>query len=233
MGLQRLKESLRFWWRYLGALLLVTLPFSIAGEAVQWVLGPVVTETDAGATLNAVTLLPFLALKPLAEGALIGQLAAIQAGQPRSLAACLQFSIRVAPVLFPIYLLLALAVGMGWMLLVLPGIWIYARCCMAPLLAALENTPVGDSFRTAWQRSHTLQWELFGALCLMAVVVILGAAATTALLEALLGNTPWSRLLGSIVAGVLSALINVLVFRYYVLTRPPTLSIVPDSNHTH
>lgn len=233
MGLQRLSESLRFWWRYLGALLLVTLPFSIAGEAIQWVLGPVMIDADDGPALNAVTLLPFLALKPLAEGALIGQLAAIQGGQPRSLAECLWFSIRVAPVLFPIYLLLALAVGMGWMILVLPGIWIYARCCMAPLHAALENTGVSDSFRTAWHRSNALQWEMFGALCLMAVMIILGATTVTALLEALLGDTSWSRVLASVLAGILSALINVLVFRYYVLTRPPTRSAVPEGVNTH
>lgn len=217
---QRITESLRFWWTYLGALFLVTLPFSVAGEAVQWLLGPLTLTENDQIQLNIAALLPFIALKPLAEGALIAQLSAIESGKPKSLSYCLGFALALAPVLYAIYGILLLLVGVGWMAFILPGIWLYARFCLAPWIATLEGVPVMNSLQISLLRTRETQWVIFATLCLLGMLALLAATGVAAFMIQLLGENEVSRLLVAIITGLFGCLINVLVFRFYGLTRP-------------
>ena len=219
---QRITETLRFWWTYLGALFLVTLPFSVAGEAIQWLLGPLTLSENDQIQLNIAALLPFIALKPLAEGALIAQLSSIEGGKPRNLGYCLGFALTMAPVLYAVYGILMLVVGVGWMAFILPGIWLYARFCLAPWIATLEGVPVINSLQLSLLRTRESQWVIFATLCLVGMLAILAATGVASVFTQLLGENEASRLLAAVMTGLFGCLINVLVFRFYGLTRPLT-----------
>lgn len=217
---QRINESLRFWWGNLGALLLVTLPFALAGEGLQWAFGPIISGSAEQPTVNGAGAVAYLSLRPFAEGAIIAQLAAIQAGRARGLGDCLLFSLRMAPVLFIVYALIAVAVAMGWMAFILPGLWLYARLCLAPYIATLENRPITEAFRATLARTREMQWQILGSICLLGILLMFILLGIGGLLAGLLGDHAGTALVLAVITGLFGALINVLVFRFYVLSLP-------------
>lgn len=220
----RLQEALRFWWNHLGPLLVITAPFALIGEIMALWQGPALKVNEEGQLqgITAITLTTLVLLQPFAEGALIARLDSIHRGVARSLGDCVLVGIRAAPFLLAAYALMGLGVYGGLLLLILPGVWVYVRLCLAPFLITLEGRgPVAalqESFlRTAGPR----QWTLLLALLLLALLVfsalnLLGAGIAAATAEHPAGNV----LLGLITA-LAGALISVLVFRFYVLSLPP------------
>ena len=134
MIFQRIKESLYFWWRHLAALFLISAPFALLGEASQWVLGPfLVTDANGQPSgLNLASILALLLIRPIAEGALIAQLASIQSGRWRGLLACTLPALALYPLLLGTYFIIASGVVLGWMALFFPALWVYARLSFAP-----------------------------------------------------------------------------------------------------
>ncbi|QJX02777.1 hypothetical protein HML84_16465 [Alcanivorax sp. IO_7] len=63
---QRLKESLYFWRRHLAALFLVSAPFTLLGEALQWTIGPVIVNGADGKVVgfNALSMSLLLLIRP-------------------------------------------------------------------------------------------------------------------------------------------------------------------------
>lgn len=219
----RIQESLRFWWRHLGPLFLVTVPFSLITEAVSWWRGPIfVIHDNTLQGINIVTALLTLAVHPFAQGALIAQLAAIQSGRPRGLGDCLLFSLRMAPVLVVIYLFIAMAMYAGLLLLILPGLWLYGRFCLAPLVATLESRAPPEALRESLMRTRTVQWQLLAALVLLWLMVLSAVNIFGAAILSLLGDNAGSQMILTLVADMGAALVGVLIFRFYVLSRPDT-----------
>lgn len=219
---QRILESLRFWWRNLAALLLVTAPFAIAGELLQWWLGPALEEAgDQQVRVNAAGALAILALRPFLEGAVIGQLAAIQSGQARNLRDCLLFSLRVAPWLVPVYLLVLSLSYAGLLLFILPGIWIYSRLCLAPFITSLERLPPMDALRQSVERTRgNQQWVIFLTIAMAGIMVLFALMLSATLLQQVAGENQTTGMILAIITALAGALISVLVFRFHVLNAP-------------
>ncbi len=219
---QRILESLRFWWRNLAALLLVTAPFAIAGEFVQWWLGPALEETDEQQiAVNAAGALALLALRPFLEGAVIGQLSAIQSGRARGLGDCLLFSLRVAPWLVPVYLLVLSLSYAGLLLFILPGVWIYSRLCLAPFITCLEGRAPLDALRQSVERTRgNQQWIIFVTVAMTGIMVLFALLLCASLLQQTVGDNQTTGVLLAILTALGGALISVLVFRFHVLSAP-------------
>ena len=101
-----------------------------------------------------------------------------------------------------------------------PGVWLYARLCQAPFIAVLENRTPLQSLQQAFVRSATDQWQMLAAITLifMLIVVIVLFAAT--LVTGLLGTSTLSSLILGGITGLVTCLLNVIVFRYYGLLKP-------------
>ena len=100
---QRFREILYFWWHNLGPLFLVTAPFALMGEAVQWLFGVTLAlpETADGALeVSGISLALVLLMRPLAEGTVISQIAAARTGKPAGLVACMAPALLMFPVVF-------------------------------------------------------------------------------------------------------------------------------------
>ena len=223
MILTRVHEALRFWWNFLGPLLLVTAPFALAGEAVQIWQGPALQFNEQGVfqdvtTISAVVL---VLLQPFSAGALIARLDALERGVYRSLADCIGVGVRVAPILMLAYALMAVAVYVGLLMLILPGIWAYIRLSLSSFLITLEGMTPFEAVQTSFERTAgSVQWQLllawlFVVLLVFSVINLVGGAAQSAL-----GDQPALDLGLGVLASLGGALISVLVFRFYGLTRP-------------
>ena len=217
---QRLNETLRFWWQNITALLLVTLPFALLGETAQALLGPAIMAGEEGISVTQSSAVILLLLHPLTAGAVMAQLTAIQSGGARSLGDCLLFSLRAMPLLLLTYMLLGLSVYFGLLLFFFPGIWLYARLCQAPFIAVLENRTPLQSLQQSFLRSATDQWQILAAITLIFMLIVIIVLFAATLVTGLLGSNTLSSLILGGITGLVTCLLNILVFRYYGLLQP-------------
>lgn len=103
--------------------------------------------------------------------------------------ACLGNSIGVGPAwersrgrvtrLAGLALLTGLAVSLGLLALIVPGLYLLTRWAVAPAAVVLENTSVVGSLRRSWQLTHTETGHAFGIL----LAVWMSMAAVTGVLS--------------------------------------------------
>ncbi len=223
MILTRVHEALRFWWSCLGPLLWITAPFALAGEAMQLWQGPALKLNDEGVFqgFTAISVVTLVLLQPFSEGALIARLDAIEQDVQRTFGDCVLVGARVAPALLLTYAIMGVGVYAGFLMLILPGVWLYIRLSLSAFLVTLEGLSPIQAVQTSFERTAgSIQWQLLLALLFLALLVfsavnLVGSAAQSALSE----NAGLNLIL-SILTALGGALISVLVFRFYGLTRP-------------
>jgi hypothetical protein len=157
---------------------------------------------------------------PLAEGSLVAQLAAIQAGNKHPFWFCFLIAIRTGPTLLLANLIMTAAMSAGFLLLILPGLWLYGRFAMLPFVLVLENESPLAALRKSFVRSHAQQWPLLGGmlffgLLAFSLIDLLGTAlASVSFLPG------WAApMLAALAYSLLGALKDVYVFRFYLLSR--------------
>lgn len=233
---QRLLETLRFFRRNLLSLFLVTAPFALLSQGIQWWQGDIVTADAEGQikSVNAIAILLVMLVQPFSDAALATQLGAIQNGRPRSLAECLLTAVTSGPFLLAAYLIVGLALitpllllapvmaaltpRIGAMIFAALSLWIFIRLSLTPFLVVLEGRDPLLAVKTSFMRTQPQQWPMLGAVLLMALL----AAFTLELLGQgilqLAGENPFSDGTLALLGGLAGALVMVMVFRFYVLT---------------
>lgn len=223
MTFERIQEALFFWRTHFLAIALIVVPFSLLAATGEIWLGPMANFSEDGQTLthlNSPAVLWAFFAPVLTEAALIPQLAAIQAGKPRGLADCLLIALSLLPVLVAVNLVIATTTLLGFMFLILPGLWIHVRLSLAPFIAALEGASPRLALKQSFIRTDAIQWPMLGAWLLTLLMVLSLANILGAVLFSALGEHGGSRLLLGVLLGLGSALLHVLLFRFYGLTRP-------------
>lgn len=221
MIFERLQESFRFWWQHLAAIALVALPYSLLGSGASLLFGPpLVLEGDTPTSINGITLAAILVVRTLAEGALIVQLAAILAGRPRSLGECALLSLTLAPALLLCNLAILTATSLGLLLFILPGVWIFVRLALAPFLIVLEQQSPLVALQQSLERTRHIQWELMAAWLGLMLTVLMASNIVGVLLINLIGSHAGTSVLLDLFTALAGALLQVLLFRYYGLSKP-------------
>ena len=221
MIFERIQEAFYFWRSHFAAIALVVIPMSLLTGGIELLTGPALVQPAEGepATLNSAGAAWAILAPILAEAVLIPQLAAIQGGQARGLKDCLLIGMACLPLLVAVNLITSVAMFVGLVFLILPGIWIYVRLSLAPFIVVLENLPVRESLKQSFLRTDRVQWPMLGAWLLLLLVVLSLFNIIGALIIQLFGNHGGSMLLAGVVLGLGAALLHVLLFRFYGLTR--------------
>lgn len=221
MILERLQEVFRFWRFGFVPLMLVVLPFSFFGFAIQLGSGSPLTIEGDVAYVNWATLAILALLYPIATGTLIAQMAAIANGQAASFFACLNKSLQHSLFLLLTYMLLGVGVYMGLMLLVLPGLWIYARFSQAPFIVLLENNSPIDALNASFQRTKTQQLPImFSAVVVGSIILLVTVLSATLLGETLGAENKSADIIHILITAPAGILLDILIFRFYSLTKP-------------
>ncbi len=71
--------------------------------------------------------------------------------------------------------LLSAIVGVGMLLLVVPGVIAMVRLCLVPYLLAAENYEAVDALRESWQRTAAHAWSIFGVFLMSIPILLVGA----------------------------------------------------------
>lgn len=217
MMLLRIQEAFRFWHRHFVSLLLVCLPFAVLTFGAELLLGQMLTVDDQGRLtgVNLPAALVVLSLRVWADGALIGQLGAIQSGRPRGVGECMLFGLTVFPALVLVELAVSAATSLGLLLLVVPGLWAYVRLSLSHFAVALEGATPGVALQRSVQRTRVPQWIMLGSWSLL---MLLGAFVT-GLVGDLGREVTAAGLLTTLTGLMMRALAMVLLFRFHVLAR--------------
>lgn len=220
MNPSQLFPALRFWWQKLPSLMLAAAPFLVMLGTIAIAFPQPMSETTGDGP--AVIRWDILALSGLVytffEGAIIGQLLALHHGKSRGPGALMLFSLLLLPGLLLINAITYIALVTGLALFILPGIWIFVRLSLAPMILAAEQTRPLLAIRDSFQRTRPLQLGMMADVMLL----LLGYLGIIAMTLAVAGEQPGNLAqVGFTAIELLVALaLEVLVFHYYLLGWP-------------
>ncbi|NCV45930.1 MAG: hypothetical protein EBW62_03225 [Proteobacteria bacterium] len=85
--------------------------------------------------------------------------------------------------IFGAYILCAIAVFFGLLLLILPGIYVGARLALFPSYMMMENKGVFDSLKSSWEATDEHGGTLFGLTLLFIVIMLIPSSIFTSMLD--------------------------------------------------
>lgn len=175
--------------------LLLFLALSLSVVAVYTLIVLAVTGTtsvsDTGASTETVLLLgviSFALVGPLISVLVVHALIVLAQGRRPSLGEIYRPALRVLPVATAAQLVAGLAIGLGLVLFVIPGILIAIRLAVVAQVAAVDRTDWIGALRGSLALTAGRGWHVLGALVVSGVVdLLLGEAAGAAATHASLG----------------------------------------------
>lgn len=121
-------------------------------------------------TIAVVTVLLSIIFAMLTQGALVRATAAHSEGREASFGESAMAGLRVVVPLFLLGLLLALGVGLGFVLLIVPGIILYLMWAVAAPALVEEGTGVFESFSRSAYLTKGARWTILGLGLIMLVI---------------------------------------------------------------
>ena len=159
---------------HFGVLVAIAAPFTLLVDMVMTLFGPVVPTTIAAFTPQVVLVLVIL---PGMVGAIaqlaVARLVALPDDMPRA-------ALAAAFVAFPAYagaiLLSALPTGFGFVLFIIPGLYLMARLFLVLPVVVVERLPIVATLQRSWTLTDGNAWPIMLFLALM-LLFLLGASA--------------------------------------------------------
>lgn len=167
MSADYLKQSYYFFRSNLSSLLSIQLPFIICLMLVQRsIVGDMEEASNLQDQLFLLTALDLLFV-PIYLGATIFYMQSIVDKQPLSALQAWALGLKNWGRLFFTFLLSALAISVGLMLLVLPGLYIAVRLGLANQICLLERRGPMDALKVSWAGTADLFWTLAKGLAII------------------------------------------------------------------
>ena len=117
--------------------------------------------------------------------------------------------------LFGAYILAAIAVFFGFLILILPGVYIGARLALFPAYIMLENKGVIESLKLSWENTDEHGGTLFSLTLVFALLSLILALISTSMLD--------TGLVQILIAGIIEYVIVVpWIYIYYSLYKSQT-----------
>lgn len=159
-----------------------------------------------------------LAVYPIYQGAMILYLASVVTGNYVAVGEYYRRALRFwGPLLF-VYIFSTVAMMVGFMLLIIPGLIIMGRVALAEFYCVFENLPGTDAFSESWKATEDTQWLLVGGILILSALTTLPIYIIQyALMQADLLNPVVSFFI-SIANAVLTPLVTIFAFRVYTLS---------------
>lgn len=216
MAFDYLRQTLFFFRRHVLTLATIQLPFLVVLALVQHKLLDGLTPQDSEFQLNAalssildITLLPFY------WGATIFYLQSVVDNAPLSIGGALSRSFTCWGRLLLTYVLNAIAVSLGLMMLIVPGVYFGIRFSFADYVCVLEGKRPVDSMRHSWDSSKPYFWVLLQGIALLMGVLLLANVGASRLFS----DQPLLADAASVILDFLGVLITIYGFRIYCVMR--------------
>lgn len=220
----RYREVWFFWRTHLGAILSVLIPVALIEAVLRLVLGePITFDSNNQFQINWLATSGLLITRSLLEAQLLLLFARKVQQQNQDNGNLWPRSLQLLPLVVLANLLIFAAVGLGFTLLILPGIWLFVRLVFAQCFVVLQQqdpiTAIRNSFRLS---AGPVQWEFLPQWLLMVVVLQLPVLALSGLFVSLGLEEQTQALALLLPTLLLNSLPQVLIFRFYQLLTEPS-----------
>ncbi|WP_447930546.1 hypothetical protein [Sphingopyxis fribergensis] len=184
--------------------------------AVAW-FGPVPIEPAAGADFNQVMETFRESFRQMIPGQLVIALCALvgTAGILRlwlsrtgtSVGEALTFALMLFPTMIAIQILCGIVIGLGFILLFVPGLYLLGRLALVtPAVADRSLYNPFEAIRTSWELTRGNGWAIFFFLFLVALVIVIAALIIGGVVSVIAGNEPgFGRMIGGFIEAAFSA----------------------------
>lgn len=149
----------------------------------------------------------FLLLTPFMTAAIVRAVADSYLGRDPSVGSSYRFALSRFGSLLLVIFLSGLAIAGGFILLIIPGLIMYARLAFAPAAVVVEDLRGSKALNRSWRLSRGMFWKIFGTIFLAGVLasVVTGILLVPAGISAdALGPNVW------LLQGVLAAVATVI-----------------------
>lgn len=217
MTFDYLRQSLFFFRTHLNRLALIQIPFLLLITLVQYQLlqGGETTEDVRNTSSLFMSSALDLALMPVYWGATLLYMQSVLQGRTLSAGQAISLSLTCWGRLLLTYILTALAVSTGLLLLILPGIYIGVRLAFAEFYCVMEGKGPVESIRVSWASSNEFFWPLLQGLALIFGVLMLA--------EVMIGQMPADAkalMLGlSLLVQFLGVMSSIYAYRIYCVMK--------------
>lgn len=150
----------------------------------------------------------------LAVAACFKAISAAYLGERASVGDSLRFALRRFVPLIVTYILVVLITIPGFILLILPGIWLSVKLCMAFPAVVFERAGPFKAIGRSWRLTRGNWWRVFGTLVVVFLIALVVNFALTAVLGGIAAS---SDTISEVAFAILATLITLLT---YVLTYP-------------
>jgi hypothetical protein len=189
---------------------------------VEVVLGIllVASATSGGPTviLGLLTLIVAVALSLLAVGAQTVAVASRYLG--RTISVGQAYSAIGADTLWVLFLsaiAAGIVIGIGLILLVIPGIYLAVRLAFVSQAVVLERSGVSQAFRRSWSLVEGSWWRVFGIAIVTFVIVAIVGSIIQQIIGALLGSGTSGVVLRTLISGAVQLVLRPYAFTVLIL----------------
>jgi hypothetical protein len=158
---------------------------------------------------SLLTLAPFVLL-PLYQAAIVVLLKSRYDGANLTTGRCYRHGSDAYVRLLVMYIVMGIAVFFGFMLLIIPGIYLIGRFCLADYFCVLEEKSYTESLTLSWNATKQFQWPILGGYLLVALL----QAMPTYLLGSLVGILELENAVVDFVIGAISTILMVMITAY-------------------
>jgi len=221
MTFEYLRQSLFFFRQHLTTLAMIQIPFLLALAVLRLALtGRADAEDDLAHASLLVMILEMLVL-PVYWGATIFYLQSVIDSRTLKPISAIQLGIGSWGRLLLTYILNAIAVAVGLMLMIIPGVYVGIRFAFADYVCILEKQGPGNALKRSWEQTDGYFWVLLqGLAILFGSLFMLGI-----LVNNLFGTTSLISIILSLAIEFGGALITIFGFRVYCAMRDEQSSL--------
>ena len=175
--------------------------------------------TDPAATIPVTALVFDFFYHPIYSGALIYQLARIEAGEPWSLKQGFVVGVGLWDKLLLVNIISLLIIGAGFMALVVPAVIAYARLSMVEFRIVLEGDNPLAALKHSYQMTRADMLPIIGSTSILFMTFILAGLLIDQLAQVLGPNLFWPVVLDAMLTIAMMLMLTVLLFRFYGLAN--------------
>lgn len=156
-------------------------------------------------------------------GALLVQISALAASETLRPGQCYQLALKFWLPLTLITVIETIAIFIGILAFVIPGLIAYARLCFSDIYCIFARGGVLDSVTKSWRQTRPYQWLLLKATALTWLALLIPFFAVQVILGDLGIWNPVFDVVSEVLFLVLSSLLTIFKFRVYTLHRQEAL----------
>ena len=221
MTFEYLRQSLFFFRQNLLTLAKINLPFLIVFNLLFAQIDFSTAEEDSQSLANSLLLMSGinLLMMPIYWGATITFMQSPLEGPSYTASQALAASLKLWSKLFLVFLLTSGCIFLGFMALVVPGIFIAIRLSIADYLCVVENKTPLQSLKSSWQLTAKYGWTIFQGIALILSGIFLFKTLVYSLLGSILQELLFLKPLINSLFDLLNVLVMIYGFRIYCLIK--------------